>query len=1070
MSIQQSQGDPDGDTERPPQAEGVLRLPSLAALQALHKEFLQVRRQDGDSSALWERVADLIRRGQLTGALLDTEEDRSTAQAILDYWSAILFKADYAAPDATLAEFDPDLAPEIDDALCPYVGLDPFQEENRDIFFGRERIVTSLLERLKDERLLVVVGPSGCGKSSIVLAGLLPALKNGALPSSSDWRYAPSMVPGSNPLANLVRVVLTMQADEIADPVAWAREQEAALRCDPQHLAELANTLSPAPIVGVVDQFEELFTLCSDDTARCAFLDNLINLVRTPGGTHRVILTMRTDFESRVARYPEFQALFEPATVRVTPLFAPELREAIEKPAQKVGLKFETGLVDQLLHDVLGEPAALPLLQFTLLKLWDHRVRNRITWQAYNRLGGGRNALKNSADEFFDHLIHEDRTTAKRIFMRLVTTESQESTSNRVRLRDLYQTGEASDRVQRMIDKLIAARLVRITKGDIAADAQIEVAHEALVRNWPRLMEWLEEKQHTRRQRQAVADAAERWNVSGRDPGALYTTETLLIEAQHIIEKDDRPPSEQEAQFIEASKRVQEQARQAEETTRQRELEQATKLAEAERQRADEQTKAAERLRRLTMGLILLALAALLAAALAVSSARTAGIAQATAEAGATQVAANLKVVQDSLGAQVSLIDQVATAAAERATLVAQVQTLSPASTPSSVSTQTPATTSTRTPRPRPSQTSSTEQAGTPTRAARPSATPTMTPTRTPGAMMPPADLVTTATAVALATQRSQVLATQTAIAGQKRQVVTEPRIITASQDKTVRVWNANNGQLLLVLQGHTGGIYSVAGDLQAKRILTASSDKSARIWDAYSGQNLVTITEDQGGLWSAAFSPDGNLIATASADWRVQVWDAKTGERRWAFTAHDSSVIAISYSPDGSLIATGGNDKLARIWDAVTYQKLLELAGHTDRINLVSFDTRGERVITAGGDGHVLIWDSHTGKLLRDIPAHRGAVYAAAFSPDGSRVVTSSSDRTARVWNLSSSQGPERVLSGHQGTVWSAIFSPDGRRIITGSEDQTVRIWDADTGAELMVLKGHSGPVTSVYYQQPNP
>ena len=164
----------------------------MQRLQALHKDLLQARRQDGDTDDVFDRAEALIRRGQVTGALLDSEEDRGTAQAILDYWSAILFKAGRQPPDATLAEFDPDLAPEIPDALCPYVGLDPFREAKRDVFFGRERMVTSLLERLKDDRLLVVVGPSGCGKSSIVLAGLLPALKNGALPDSQNWRYAPA--------------------------------------------------------------------------------------------------------------------------------------------------------------------------------------------------------------------------------------------------------------------------------------------------------------------------------------------------------------------------------------------------------------------------------------------------------------------------------------------------------------------------------------------------------------------------------------------------------------------------------------------------------------------------------------------------------------------------------------------------------------------------------------------------------------------------------------------------------------------------------------------------------------
>ncbi len=676
-------------------SSGAERLPSVAALQALHKDLLHVRRQDGDSDALYDRIAALIHRGQLTGALLDAEGDRSTAQAILDYWSAILFKAGRPAPDATLAEFNPSLAPEIPDDACPYVGLDPFREQNQGVFFGRERMVAALLERLKADRLLVVVGSSGCGKSSIVLAGLLPALKGSALPGSEGWRYAPRMVPGSQPLANLVRVLSAMQVQEPEDPAQWAREQEDLLRSNPHHLVELANgalaatAADEAPIVGVVDQFEEVFTLGTDEHARRAFLDNLANLVRTPQAAHRVILTMRTDFEPFVARFPEFQSLFEPAVVRVTPLTAAELRDAIEKPAQMVGLKFESGLVEQLLHDVLGEPAALPLLQFTLLKLWDHRARNRITWQAYNRLGGGRLALARSADEFYDALIPEEQTTAKRIFLRLVRPgEGLEFTSNRVRARVLYETGEAPDRVQRVLDKLIAARLVRVTEGDVAADAQIEVAHEALVRNWPRLVTWLEEERHTLRQRQVVTDAAAQWNTGGRDPGLLYTTETSLAEALRVVSNSGIPLNEQEAEFIAASQRGQEAAREAQEALRRRELDQAQKLAEAERQRADDQSRAARRLRWLTVALAGLALVAVAAAVFAANSTaravtESAAAAQAaqqeaairkTAEAQATQVAENLLVAQGALAAQVDLINQVEQADADKAALVAQIE------------------------------------------------------------------------------------------------------------------------------------------------------------------------------------------------------------------------------------------------------------------------------------------------------------------------------------------------------------------------------------------------------------
>jgi hypothetical protein len=204
------------------------------------------------------------------------------------------------------------------------------------------------------------------------------------------------MLPGADPLADLAR--LTQPSG--VNPVEWCERQSVAFRDDPGHLVQLVGALGDLPVVLVVDQFEEIFTLCFDERDRQAFVDNLIGLVQAPEPRHTVILTMRSDFEPYVARLPIFQPLFEQARVHVTPLNAGELREAIEKPAEAVGLRFEDGVVDQLIGEMLGEPAALPLLQFTLLKLWERRQRNRVTREAYTQVGGGRLALARSADEF----------------------------------------------------------------------------------------------------------------------------------------------------------------------------------------------------------------------------------------------------------------------------------------------------------------------------------------------------------------------------------------------------------------------------------------------------------------------------------------------------------------------------------------------------------------------------------------------------------------------------------------------------------------------------------------------
>jgi tetratricopeptide (TPR) repeat protein len=225
------------------------------------------------------------------------------------------------------------------------------------------------------------------------------------------------------------------------------------------------------------------------------------------------------------------------------------LRDAIEKPANYVGLKFEHGIVDTLIKEILGEPAGLPLLQFTLLKLWEGRTRNLVTWEQYDRLGGPRAALEISADELYEKMLPEDQIACQRIFLRLVRprAESLEVTSNRVRTRSLHDI-EDPTRIERVVEKLVKARLLRETKGETSADDQVEVAHEALIRNWRKLIKWLDEDRDTKRQRLRLTGAAESWWAHGKDPGGLVRG-SLLQEAEGY-----KDLNQLEIEFVRASR------------------------------------------------------------------------------------------------------------------------------------------------------------------------------------------------------------------------------------------------------------------------------------------------------------------------------------------------------------------------------------------------------------------------------------------------------------------------------------------------------------------------------------
>jgi hypothetical protein len=494
-------------------------FPTIFDLRATHTSLLARQRQGATVGEIEPDVRMFVRRAQRTGALLDADEQRDAAQGLIDYWVTTLYRASIEIEDdPTLVDFDPALAPALDDSLCPYVGLNSFHESDSARFFGRKHAVEAALDKVRTQRFAAILGPSGSGKSSIVLGGLLPALKANAIEGSAEWRYLAPIVPGTDPMKNLAAAY-----------------------------GEVKPSGAQTTVI-TIDQFEELFTLTDDLASREAFVAELLSLAR---GGHVVIVTMRSDYDSRLATTGELQTLFSKGDLRATPLTAAELREAIEEPAKLIGLKFESGVVDALIHDVLGEPAALPLLQFTLWKLWQTRERNRITMAAYRKLGGGRAALANTATALYDSLIQQDRDTMRRILLRMVRPAAgAEVTSSRARLGDLLQIGDDPARVRRVIDRLVENRLVRIS-----GEQQVEVAHEALIRNWPLLVQWAETKKAEMLELQRFESLAEEWERFSRASG--YLDAEQLKEADRWLKTDaakDLVISDALLQLVDASR------------------------------------------------------------------------------------------------------------------------------------------------------------------------------------------------------------------------------------------------------------------------------------------------------------------------------------------------------------------------------------------------------------------------------------------------------------------------------------------------------------------------------------
>ncbi|WP_437573546.1 nSTAND1 domain-containing NTPase [Sorangium sp. So ce887] len=289
-------------------------------------------------------------------------------------------------------------------------------------------------------------------------------------------------------------------------------------------------------------------------------------------------------------------------------------------------------------------------------------------------------------------------------------------------------------------------------------------------------------------------------------------------------------------------------------------------------------------------------------------------------------------------------------------------------------------------------------------------------------------------------------------------------RIVTASWDKTARVWNADGTGEPLVLRGHTDVVYSAAFSPDGERVVTASADRTARVWNADgTGEPLVLRGHEDWGQ-SAAFSPDGERIVTASADRTARVWNADGTGEPLVLRGHTDQVYAAAFSPDGKRIVTGAQDRTARVWNADGTGEPLVLRGHEDRVYSVAFSPDGKRIVTASWDRTVRVWNADgTGEPLV-LRGHTDRVYSAAFSPDSKRIATGSQDETVRIWNADGT-GEPFVLRGHDDQVYSVAFSPDGHRLVSASHDRTARVWDADGTGEPIALRGHTDRIYGVAF-----
>ena len=452
---------------------------------------------------------------------------------------------------------DPDLAPATEPAPVPervrnpYKGLRAFDEDDADDFFGRDELVRRLVDALTGgARIVAVVGPSGCGKSSVVNAGLIPAVRRGEVPGSDRWAVA-RMIPGRRPLEELA--VALAGAD-----VEGARDDPTAALVRAAH--------SGRDLLVVIDQFEEVFS-AAGEADRARLLDILAAVAGERDGRVRVVLTLRGDLYDRPLLHPAFARLFVPNVVSVLPMAADEVEAAILGPARRVGVDVEPALLAALAADAVGQPGALPFLQFALTELFEHRSDARLTLEAYRELGGLHGVVSRRAEEAYGRLDEAGRELAMQVFLRLVRVGSGTRHSRRrVRLAELMALDADPVALSEVLDGFGGHRLLSFDRDAATGDATVEVAHEALLWEWERLAEWIERRRMDLRRRAGLAAAAEEWRSSGRQADYLLTG-SRLAEHEEWARGTDLRLAAQEREFLEAGVRRREEER-AEESAR----------------------------------------------------------------------------------------------------------------------------------------------------------------------------------------------------------------------------------------------------------------------------------------------------------------------------------------------------------------------------------------------------------------------------------------------------------------------------------------------------------------------